>query len=53
MLQYAIIFLVISVIAGIFGFRGVESTSKTIAKVFFILFLILFVLALIFGSRAV
>ncbi|MFW6281066.1 MAG: DUF1328 domain-containing protein [Halanaerobium sp.] len=53
MLQYAIIFFVISVIAGIFGFRGVAGTSQTIAKFLFGVFLILFVLTLIFGSAII
>ncbi|MGM0499228.1 MAG: DUF1328 domain-containing protein [Bacillota bacterium] len=53
MLRYAIIFLVISVIAGLFGFRGVAGTSQTIAKGLFILFLILFVITLIFGRSAI
>ena len=37
-------FFVISVIAGLLGFRGVESGASKIAKVFFFIFLVLAVL---------
>ena len=41
MLNYAIIFFVISVIAGLLGFRSVESGASKIAKIFFFIFLAL------------
>lgn len=41
MLYYALLFFVISVIAGFLGFRSVESGAATISKVFFFIFLIL------------
>ena len=44
MLHYAIVFFVISVIAGLVGFGGVESGASKIAKVFFFIFLVLAVL---------
>ena len=44
MLHYAIVFFVISVIAGLLGFGGVESGASKIAKVFFFIFLVLAVL---------
>ena len=47
MLHYALVFFVISVIAGIFGFRGVESGASKIAKVFFFIFLALAVVAIL------
>lgn len=49
MLRWAIIFLVVAVIASIFGFTGVASTAAGIAKVFFFIFAVLFVIALILG----
>jgi uncharacterized membrane protein YtjA (UPF0391 family) len=49
MLKWAIIFFVISVIAGYFGFTGVASTTRTIAKVFFFVFLAIFLVVLVFG----
>ncbi|HYV72040.1 MAG TPA: DUF1328 domain-containing protein [Pseudolabrys sp.] len=47
MLKWALIFLVIAVIAGIFGFSGVE--SATIAQWLFGIFVVLFLGALIIG----
>ena len=41
MLYYALLFLVISLIAGLLGFRGIESGAATISKVFFFIFLVL------------
>lgn len=49
MLKWAIVFLVISLIAGLFGFTGVAKASKTIAKILFFICIIIFVLILFFG----
>lgn len=48
MLGWAIAFLVIALIAGAFGFRGVSGAATGFAKLLFFVFLVLFVLALIF-----
>lgn len=48
MLGWAIAFLVIALIAGAFGFRGVSGAATGMAKLLFFVFLVLFVLALIF-----
>jgi uncharacterized membrane protein YtjA (UPF0391 family) len=53
MLKWAIIFLVISLIAGALGFTGVARGAATIAKVLFGIFLILFVIFLILALTAV
>ena len=50
MLKWAIIFFVISVIAGYFGFTGVASTTRTIAKVLFFIALAIFLIVLVFGG---
>ena len=47
MLTWAIIFLVIAILAGIFGFREVSSVATQIAKILFFIFLVLFVVSLI------
>jgi uncharacterized membrane protein YtjA (UPF0391 family) len=47
MLQWALIFLVVALIAGVLGFGGIASASAGIAKVLFFIFLILFVAGLI------
>ncbi len=49
MLMWALIFFIIAIIAGLFGFRRVEGAATSIAKVLFFIFLVLFVLSLIFG----
>jgi uncharacterized membrane protein YtjA (UPF0391 family) len=47
MLKWALIFLVISIVAGALGFSGIAQGAATIARVLFGLFLILFILFLI------
>ena len=47
MLEYAIIFLIISIVAALFGFGRAASVSATIAKVLFVIFLIAFIVALV------
>ena len=49
MLKWAFIFLIIAIIAGIFGFTGVERASATIAQWLFGIFLVLFLGALAIG----
>ncbi len=45
MLQWALTFLVIALIAAVLGFGGVAAISVDIAKILFVVFLILFVVA--------
>ena len=47
MLKWAFVFLIIAVIAGIFGFTDVEAASATIAQWLFGIFLVLFLGALV------
>ncbi len=49
MLYYALVFLVVALIAGVLGFGVVAGTAAWIAKVLFVVFLILFVISLISG----
>ena len=49
MLKWALIFLVIAVVAGVFGFSDVEAASATIAQWLFGIFVVLFLGALIIG----
>jgi uncharacterized membrane protein YtjA (UPF0391 family) len=48
-LEWAIIFFVVSLVAGYFGFGGVASGAKTIAKVLFFLAITIFLVVLVFG----
>lgn len=47
MLGWALTFLVVALIAAVFGFGGIASASAGIAQVLFFIFLALFVIALI------
>jgi uncharacterized membrane protein YtjA (UPF0391 family) len=49
MLRWALIFLIIAIVAGIFGFSDVEAASATIAQWLFGIFLVLFLGALVIG----
>ena len=47
MLYYALVFLLIAVLAAIFGFGGIAIASAGIAKILFFVFIVLFVVSLI------
>lgn len=47
MLTWALIFLVVALIAGAFGFWGVASAATGFAKILFVVFLVLFLGSLI------
>jgi uncharacterized membrane protein YtjA (UPF0391 family) len=49
MLQWALIFLVVALIAGAMGFGGIAIISVDIARILFFVFLVLFVVSLIAG----
>lgn len=47
LLYWGAIFLVIAIIAGLFGFSGVKHGATEIAKTLFFIFVVLFIIALI------
>lgn len=49
MLHYAVVFLVIALIAALFGFGGIAASAVGIAKILFVVFLILAVASFLFG----
>ena len=49
MIKWAIIFFIVSVVAGFFGFTGVASGTRTVAKVLFGIALVVFLIVLVFG----
>jgi uncharacterized membrane protein YtjA (UPF0391 family) len=53
MLRYALIFLLVALIAGALGMFGLEGTAMQIARILFFIFLVLFVVSLIMGRRPV
>jgi uncharacterized membrane protein YtjA (UPF0391 family) len=52
MLKWALIFLVVSLIAGALGFTGVASGARSIAKVLFGLFLVIFLILVLLAWSA-
>jgi uncharacterized membrane protein YtjA (UPF0391 family) len=52
MLKWALIFLVVSLVAGALGFTGVASGARTVAKVLFGLFLLGFILLILLAWGA-
>jgi uncharacterized membrane protein YtjA (UPF0391 family) len=52
MLHWALVFLVIALIAGVLGFSGVYVAASGIAKVLFFVFLVLFVISLFTHRRS-
>jgi uncharacterized membrane protein YtjA (UPF0391 family) len=51
MLNWALTFLVVAIIAAFFGFGGVAGTSMDFAKVLFFLFLVLSLISFLFGWK--
>ena len=51
MLRWAVVFLVVALIAALFGFTNVAGTSIVAAKILFFVFLVLFVVSLLMGDR--
>ena len=49
MLKWALIFLVIALIAGVLGFTDVEIVSATVAQVLFGIFLLGFIIIVVVG----
>lgn len=52
MLRWALIFLVLGLIAALFGFTSVAGAAIGIAKILFYIFLALFLVALLIGMTA-
>ncbi|MRD46259.1 DUF1328 domain-containing protein [Caenimonas koreensis] len=49
MLHYAVVFLVIALIAAVFGFGGIAAGAVSIAKILFFVFVIMAVVAFVIG----
>jgi uncharacterized membrane protein YtjA (UPF0391 family) len=50
MLHWAAVFLIIALVAAVFGFGGIAAPAIGIAKVLFFVFIVLFLISLIFGG---
>ena len=51
MLRWAIGFLIVAIIAAIFGFGNIAEEATGIAKILFFVFIVLFVVSLVLGRR--
>lgn len=52
MLKWALVFFLISIMAGIFGFTNVAAGARTIAKLLFVIAIVVFAVFLILGLVA-
>ena len=52
MLRWALIFLVISLIAALFGFTGISVAAADIARILFFIFIVIFIVLLLGGLMA-
>jgi uncharacterized membrane protein YtjA (UPF0391 family) len=49
LLKWALLFFVISVVAGILGFTGISAASADLARILFYIFLVIFLVLLVLG----
>jgi uncharacterized membrane protein YtjA (UPF0391 family) len=49
MLYWALMFLVIALVAAVFGFGGIASTATGMAQILFVIALVLFIVSLFAG----
>jgi uncharacterized membrane protein YtjA (UPF0391 family) len=49
MLQYALVFFIVALIAAIFGFGGIAAGAVEIAKILFVIFLVVAVVTFVMG----
>jgi uncharacterized membrane protein YtjA (UPF0391 family) len=52
MLRLALFFLVVSIVAAIFGFSGIAAASADIARILFFIAIVVFVVLLVAGLMA-
>ncbi len=52
MLKWALVFLIIAILAGALGMFNTEAVASNVAWVLFVVFLILFVVSLVLGRRS-
>jgi uncharacterized membrane protein YtjA (UPF0391 family) len=50
MLSWTLVFLVVAVIAAVFGFGGIAASAAGIAQILFFISLVLFVVSLVMGA---
>ncbi|HEY4310029.1 MAG TPA: DUF1328 domain-containing protein [Pirellulales bacterium] len=50
MLYWTLVFLVVAMVAAVFGFTGIYIAAAEIAKILFFIFLVLFIVSLVAGG---
>jgi len=50
MLQWSLTFLVLALVAAVFGFGGIAAAFADIGKILFVVFLVLFLVSLVTGG---
>ena len=48
-LKWALVFFLISVVAGVLGFTGISAASADIARILFYIFVVIFLVTLLLG----
>lgn len=51
MFGWSVSFLIIAIIAGVFGFSGIAGTAVGVAKILFVVGLVMFLATLVAGGR--
>jgi len=51
MLSWAVLFLIVALVAAVFGFGGIAESAAGIAQILFFVFLVLFIVSLLMGRR--
>lgn len=49
LLKWALIFFLVSIVAGVFGFTGISAATADVAKILFYIFLVICILLLVLG----
>ena len=49
MLRWALVFFIVAIIAGVFGFGGIASGAVDIARICFFFFIVIFLVSLVWG----
>ena len=49
MLCWAVVFFILALVAGLFGFGGLAATAGGIAQILFFIFLVLFLISLVYS----
>ncbi|HOY19528.1 MAG TPA: DUF1328 domain-containing protein [Haliscomenobacter sp.] len=53
MLRWSLTFLIVAIIAGIFGFGGIAAGAAGFAKILFFLAIAVFIISLLFGRKRI